>query len=880
MRLAGSVARIVMTEWARRLLKILDENKIRVWMAAFYVDDVRLLTSIIDKGARWETKEKKFKKRDDWLAEDEKENMSDERRTSREIRKVMNSIFQNIQFTMEIPEDFPENRLPTLDFTCWIDQKTLSMAELSPTPEGNEKADPSLASAKVTKADQNSTTGRVKADPSAAPVGVAKADPNTASAGEARADPSTAPTGVAKADPSTASEGVAKADLSTASPGVAKADPSTASEEVAKADHNSTTAGGSKILYSFFEKSMNSPFCILERSALPDNTKISSLSQEIIRRMLNTCEQVPQEERNNIIENFISKLKRSGYRQDQVKNIVEAGLIGYERKLEKARASGQGIHRSAKSTEGQRYKKKLLDKNKWFKKKRNEQEEKTESTAPKKRKNDGAGVKGKRDEKTPLTVLFVPKTQGGELAKRMRLAEQEIEALTGDRIKVVERAGTMLKRILSKSNPWAGGQCGRENCLVCRYEEGGGDCRRRNATYRTQCLACKAKNGKQSYYFGETSRTPFERGQEHENDYKKNQEDSHMVKHAQEDHPGEERPRFSMKILRGHTSAFVRQIHEAVLIEMNQENVLNSKGEFNRCQLPRLGVKMGERNIDCEEKVKELNENEIFSSIHDKKRREYKGELQEPSGKKRKINGKYKMSSPELKKAIKRRREDQADPSSAKRRKEKADLSTAPVCFLTECAQESEQGCRQDRVDSGEAASTRNIVWQKTEEKVSDQKRRKNEDVEDNLSAENSFNISNKNINVGSLFKIENAQPYLNSKPKENSTPSTTKEKELFQFKKPSPNVKQMVSIFEATTRSVSKTTKNATTKLTQHEYKANQLVSPATTTPPNRIRKTRSRKTIIAPDFNYKKISDHFEIKVKVKTSTASPPEEKIFGT
>ena len=64
------------------------------------------------------------------------------------------------------------------------------------------------------------------------------------------------------------------------------------------------------------------------------------------------------------------------------------------------------------------------------------------------------------------------------------------------------------------------------------------------------------------------------------------------------------------------------------------------------------------------------------------------------------------------------------------------------------------------------------------------------------------------------------------------------------------------------------------------HEYKANQIVSPATTTPPNRIRKTRSRKTIIAPDFNYKKISDHFEIKVKVKTSTASPPEEKIFGT
>ena len=73
MRLAGSVARIVMGEWAGRMMKILKDNNIKVWLAAYYVDDVRFLTSIIDKGFRWDNKEKKFRKKDDWLEEDKKD---------------------------------------------------------------------------------------------------------------------------------------------------------------------------------------------------------------------------------------------------------------------------------------------------------------------------------------------------------------------------------------------------------------------------------------------------------------------------------------------------------------------------------------------------------------------------------------------------------------------------------------------------------------------------------------------------------------------------------------------------------------------------------------------------------------------------------------
>ena len=679
MRLAGSVSRIVMNEWARKLLGILNENKIKVWLAAFYVDDVRLLTSVVDKGVRWHTKEKKFLKKDDWLEEDEKDNISDERRTAREMRKAMNSIFSNIQFTMEIQEDFHDNRLPTLDFACWVDKRSeITRSEIG---TGNQLQG-----------------------------------------------------------------------------------------EVARRRN--------KILYSFFEKSMNSPYCILERSALPENTKISSLAQEISRRMFNTSEEIPQEERNTIIENYISKMRRSGYRQDQIENIVKAGLIGYERKLEKARGSEQGIHRSAKSTEGLRYKKKLLGKTSWFKKKRNGQEAEISGECGGARKPPGpktGAKKFKNEEKTPITILFVPKTEGGELAKRMRLAEQEIEKITGDRIKVVERAGTMLKRILTKSNPWAGGNCGRIDCLVCRYEEGGGDCRRRNATYRTQCLSCKEKNGKESYYFGETARTPFERGQEHERDYITSKEDGHMHKHWVDDHPGEEKPKFAMKVLRGHTKAFVRQIHEAVLIEMNTKNILNSKGEFNRCQLPRLGVKMGEKNMDCEETIEEMNELDIFSSINDKKRKEKQGDEGEtncPASKRRK----FKVRRIEPVYAAKRRRG-----------------------IEQETIQEKRVRMEDDKKQEAETSTSIHIKNETNDEK-------------ENL----------KKINF--TFSI---QPKYNAK----STPSPPTSRKIR-----SPSVKQIISMFEAIPKpAVSKSNQNATTQLSQaaeplkNDNKANP--SPGTTT-------------------------------------------------
>ena len=331
-------------------------------------------------------------------------------------------------------------------------------------------------------------------------------------------------------------------------------------------------------------------------------------------------------------------MKRSGYNRCQVKEITESGLVGYERKLDKARKEGREIHREASDTIRTRQKKKLLAKTTWYKKK--EKNEKNEN-----RKGRMKGDTRQQCNTTPVvSVLFVPKTEGGELARRLRKEEEIISKITGDKIKIQERSGTMLKRILHKSNPWAKEPCEKPDCLVCMGgEENAGECKRRNVVYRTCCLKCKEKGeGNERYYFGESSRTAYERGKEHLNDFKDMNLDSHMAKHAVVEHQGDTNIKFSMKVMKVHMTAFRRQIHEAVLIQRNQKNcIMNSKGEDNCCSLPRLTVMVGAKEAKVKEKEmrEPLTEQEIeeeITKMRSKKRKEIRDTPKSPPKKKRK----------------------------------------------------------------------------------------------------------------------------------------------------------------------------------------------------------------------------------------------------
>ena len=282
--------------------------------------------------------------------------------------------------------------------------------------------------------------------------------------------------------------------------------------------------------------------------------------------------------------------------------------------------------------------KKLTAKMNWFKKKGNKEEKKVDGNRRGRKKGSPPAK-----ELEPVTVMFIPRTPGGELLTRLRKAEEELSTVTGDRVKLVEKSGKMLKRSVVVTDPTAGSNCGREKCLVCHQgdEKDAGRCKKRNVTYQTTCHRCK-ETGKKVNYFGESSRTGFERGVEHWADYLSRKEDSHMWKHVANEHPNQPDIKFSMKIMKSHKSALQRQVHEAILIELHEgEPVLNSKGEYNRCKLPRLAVMFGDKENDSEERKEstEMSNLEIEEEIHyrkESKRRENQEGKFQPKSKRRK----------------------------------------------------------------------------------------------------------------------------------------------------------------------------------------------------------------------------------------------------
>ena len=222
--------------------------------------------------------------------------------------------------------------------------------------------------------------------------------------------------------------------------------------------------------------------------------------------------------------------------------------------------------------------------------------------------------------------MFVPFTTGSKLAKDLRDAEDKLGGMTGYMLKLVEKAGDKLEDLLTKSNPWQGMDCGRPGCLLCKTKLKTGsnlsqDCHTRNLVYESWCMTClkreeeeieqrfegdagkiKERKGKikKHLYVGETARSIYERTLEHQGDVDQLKTSSHMLRHLLEMHPGEERSNveFGIKVLRYTRSSFERQILESVMIQGKRDHhIMNSRAEFNRCAIPRLVTKLGEKEL-------------------------------------------------------------------------------------------------------------------------------------------------------------------------------------------------------------------------------------------------------------------------------------------
>ena len=170
------------------------------------------------------------------------------------------------------------------------------------------------------------------------------------------------------------------------------------------------------------------------------------------------------------------------------------------------------------------------------------------------------------------------------------------------------------------------------------------DCTKRNLVYQTYCMTCRERDEerikleageddkkardeisrmKLHKYIGETSRSSFERSQEHLNDMRQLKPSSHLLRHALDQHEGEQLGsiRFGMEIIKYTRTSFERQILESVCIQQNtHHHILNSRSEYNRCSVPRLSTRLGDKEYKKYEK--KLEEEKLKEEALEKRIRE------------------------------------------------------------------------------------------------------------------------------------------------------------------------------------------------------------------------------------------------------------------
>ena len=96
------------------------------------------------------------------------------------------------------------------------------------------------------------------------------------------------------------------------------------------------------------------------------------------------------------------------------------------------------------------------------------------------------------------------------------------------------------------------------------------------ACYMITCITCKLE-GRDSRYFGETARTPYDRGLDHWNALENGNGESPLVEHHMEEHP--DLPHnFVMEVKSFHERPLDRQVEEAELIGSFEGSLLNRRG--------------------------------------------------------------------------------------------------------------------------------------------------------------------------------------------------------------------------------------------------------------------------------------------------------------
>ena len=127
---------------------------------------------------------------------------------------------------------------------------------------------------------------------------------------------------------------------------------------------------GNIILYEFYQKPMASNLVLQANTALSETVKISSLKEEVVRRLKYTSMKLDHSKRMETLENFSQMMSNSGHKTIFMKRILVGGILRFEGQLrnnllDKNDPKYRPLHQPSGRCR-KRLKKKVLSKESWF----------------------------------------------------------------------------------------------------------------------------------------------------------------------------------------------------------------------------------------------------------------------------------------------------------------------------------------------------------------------------------------------------------------------------------------------------------------------------------------------------------------------------------
>jgi hypothetical protein len=196
---------------------------------------------------------------------------------------------------------------------------------------------------------------------------------------------------------------------------------------------------GWRVLFQFFEKTMTTNLMVEAESALSREIKLSTLSEEVTRRLRNTSLDLDSTCRMEILERVCVKMKTSGHIEQFIRQAVEQGISSFDEKVKRSRLeiSHHGFQPLFPKAGWRKDKEKSMKRGTWFRGDQKVGDWKSLSKTDRKVRKKGFKNAGKvgKPRGAATTVVFVPSNKGSVLLKSLKDEEDKMAEMTGFRIK-------------------------------------------------------------------------------------------------------------------------------------------------------------------------------------------------------------------------------------------------------------------------------------------------------------------------------------------------------------------------------------------------------------------------------------------------------------